>query len=208
MFRKMSVVAVSLALAGFSLGACATTIGIGYTNLGIHAGDGLNMSLPGGSITASQSFGNGYQVTGHFLGAGGENQSDFFLGTAGIGKVIPLGSGLGTITPSVNMGFQSLNVPGANLSAATAFARVKYDYAINPNVGLYAQGGFGRDFATSVTNLSTIGGLMYNAGAGANFRVGPGMFNVGYEYSHLPLSGSAGLQLSTDQYNIGYSVMF
>jgi hypothetical protein len=208
MLRKIRVVAISLAISGFSMAACATTAGIGFTNIGIHAGDGLNMSLPGGSLTATQSLGSGYQVNGHFLGAGGENQADFFLGNVGVGKVIHLGEGLGTVTPSLNMGFQSLNVQGSNLSAATAFARVKYDYAINHNVKLYAQGGFGRDFATSVTNLSTIGGLMYNAGVGANFLVGPGTFNVGYEYSHLPLSGASGLHLSTDQYQIGYSIMF
>ncbi len=208
MLRKMSVVAVSLFLSSFAVGACATTVGVGFTNVGIHAGDGLNMSVPGGSLTAKQSLGYGYQVNGHFLGAGGENQADFFLGSVGAGKVIHLGNGLGTVMPSLNMGFQSLNIVGGNLSAATAFARVKYDYAINRNFNLYAQGGFGRDFATSVTGISTIGGLMYNAGAGANFRVGPGMFNVGYEYSHLPLSGAAGLHLSTDQYNIGYSMTF
>lgn len=208
MLRKISIAAIAVAVSGFSMTACATTIGIGFTNIGIHAGDGLNMSLPGGSLTAKKSLGGGYQVNGHFLGAGGENQADFFLGNVGVGKVIPLGAGLGTVTPSLNMGFQSLNVQGGNLSAATAFARVKYDYAINHNVNLYAQGGFGRDFATSVTGISTIGGLMYNAGAGANFRVGPGMFNVGYEYSQLPLSGAAGLHLSTDQYQIGYSMMF
>ncbi len=62
MLRKMSVVAVSLFLSSFAVGACATTVGVGFTNVGIHAGDGLNMSVPGGSLTAKQSLGYGYQA--------------------------------------------------------------------------------------------------------------------------------------------------
>lgn len=207
--RKFSLVMVAAVASFLAAGAAfASTVGLGFTNVGIHAGEGLNMSLPGGFVTAKQGLGSGYQLSGHFLGAGGENSATFYLGNVGFGKVISLGQGLGTVTPSVNMGFQSLNSLGENLSAATAFARIRYDYHINHAVGLYAQGGFGRDFATSVTGISTIGGLMYNAGVGADFGVGPGLFKVGYEYSHLPLSGAAGLHLSTDQYHIGYSISF
>jgi hypothetical protein len=58
MLRKISIAVIAVAVSGFSMAACATTIGIGYTNIGIHAGDGLNMSLPGGSLTAKQSLGS------------------------------------------------------------------------------------------------------------------------------------------------------
>jgi len=94
------------------------------------------------------------------------------------------------------------------MEAAYAGFDVSYRYPITSAFSLEANGGFGRDFATSVTDLSTIGGLTYNAGALADFRVGPGILNAGYEYRHLPLSTAYDLHLNTGQFTIGYGIVF
>lgn len=202
----ISATVAALVLSGISSAACAATVGVGFNEVGIHAGNGLNMSLPGGYLTAMQHFGH-FSVSGQFTGAGGKNDATFYAGHVQVGKSLNL-DGLGTITPALRMGFQSFNVMGGNLSAATAMVHIGYRYAITPDVGLYAGGGFGRDFETSVADLSTIGGLMYTADVGADFKIGPGTFNVGGQYAHLPLSSAAGLHLNTDQLHIGYQMRF
>lgn len=202
------VFSAALAALAVSGAACASTVGVGFTNVGIHAGDGLNMSLPGGYITAEQSLGDGYAVSGKFTGAGGKNDATFYAGHAQIGKTLNIGGGMGTITPALRMGFQSFNTMGLNLQAATAMVHVGYLFPVNRHIALYAGGGFGRDFETSVTSLQTIGGLMYTADAGADFKIGPGIARAGFQYQHLPLSHAAGLHLNTDEFSVGYRVVF
>ncbi|MBU2763353.1 MULTISPECIES: outer membrane beta-barrel protein [Acidithiobacillaceae] len=202
---RQIVLALALALGAVSV-ANAATVGAGFDNVGISAGPGLNMTLPGGYLKARQDFGP-WVASARFEGAGGENRSDFFGGHAGIGYRFAL-AGLGYITPSLRMGYDTLNVPGGNLDAAFAGVHVRYAYAITPVVGLYADGGFGRDFATHVTGLSTIGGLTYEAGGGMDFHVGPGVLDAGYQYQHLPLSSANDLHLNTGQFTIGYGIHF
>ena len=202
---RQTVLALALGLGAVSV-ANAATVDIGYDNVGISAGPGLNMTLPGGYLKARQDFGP-WVASARFEGAGGENRSDFFGGHAGIGYRLSL-DGLGHVTPSLRMGYDALNVPGGSLDAAFAGVHVRYAYAITPAVGLYADGGFGRDFATHVTGLSTIGGLTYEGGGGMDFRVGPGTLNAGYQYRHLPLSSVDDLHLNTGQFTIGYGLSF
>lgn len=203
MRTKLVVALTGLLFAG---SACAATVGVGFDNVGISAGPGLNMSLPGGFLRAHQDFGR-MVISGQFEGAGGENHADFFGGHVGVGYRFAL-DGLGHITPSLRMGYDALNVPGGSLDAAFAGFHARYTYAITRKVGLYADGGFGRDFATHVTGLSTIGGLTYGGGGGVDFRVGPGTLNAGYQYQHLPLSTAYDLHLDTGQFTIGYHLMF
>ncbi len=202
---KSAFVAALLASGSLTV-ANAATVSVGYDNVGINAGPGLNMTLPGGCVRAHQDFGP-WVVMGQFEGASGENHADFFGGHAGVGYRLPL-DGLGTITPSLRMGYDALNIPGGSLDAAFAGVHVNYTYAIIKAVHLYADGGFGRDFATHVTGLSTIGGLTYEGGGGMNFVVGPGALDVGYQYHHLPLSTAHDLHLDTGQFTIGYGMSF
>lgn len=205
---KRLVISAALAVMLVSGAACASTVGVGFDNVGIHAGDGLNMSLPGGYVTAKQSLGSGYAVSGKFVGAGGKNDATFYAGHAQVGKTLNLGGGLGTITPALRMGYQSFNIMGGNLSAATAGVHVGYLFPVNRDIALYAGGGFGRDFETSITGRPAVGGLMYSADAGADFKIGPGVASAGYKYEHLPMSDAAGLNLNTDQFTVGYSMRF
>ncbi|EGQ62125.1 hypothetical protein GGI1_11008, partial [Acidithiobacillus sp. GGI-221] len=77
------------------------------------------------------------------------------------------------------------------------------------HVSLDGNAAMGRDFATHVTGLHTVGGLFYQAGADVNFSgVGPGLFTVGYEYRHLPISISNGIHLDTSGFQARYSITF
>ncbi len=205
MLKKLAVLS---ALALLPAAAFAhTTVGIAYDNVGINAGPGLHMTLPGGKLTAKQDLGDGYALSGDFVGAGGENHASFYGARVNLAKDLPVLGG--TLAPGLDAGFNRLNVgPAQHLEAAYAGFDVSYDYPLSRNFALYANGGFGRNFATSVTGFSTIGGLTYNGGAGADFHVGPGMLTAGYEYRHLPLSSSAGLHLNTGQFTVGYAVRF
>ncbi|MGK9450249.1 hypothetical protein ACSSZE_03150 [Acidithiobacillus caldus] len=203
MRTKLVVALTGLLFAG---SACAATVGVGYDNVEINTGPGLNMSLPGGFLRAHQDFGR-MVVSGQFEGAGGENHADFFGGHIGVGYGFAL-DGLGHITPSLRMGYDALNVPGGSLDAAFAGFHVRYTYTITPAVGLYADGGFGRDFATHVTGLSTIGGLTYGGGGGMDFHIGPGVLDASYQYRHLPLSAANDLNLNTGQFTVGYGMSF
>ncbi len=199
---------LAAALASFTaVSASATTLGVGFNNVGISAGRGLNMTLPGGYLSAYQNLGAGYGMSARFTGAGGKNDASFYAGHVGVGKAYSL-DGIGTLTPSLQVGYQSLNVGSDNLSAAYAGFHVRYMYPVTHDVHLYADGGFGRDFATSVTGLQTIGGLEYSGGAGAWFNTGYGALQAGYQYRHLPLSTASELHLNTGQFVIGYFVHF
>ncbi|WP_215843287.1 hypothetical protein HHS34_005645 [Acidithiobacillus montserratensis] len=204
--KRIALAVTALATVAVVGAANAATVGIGYDNVGISAGPGLNMTLPGGYLTARQGLGDDFSVFGKFAGAGGKNDATFYGLRGGIGKAIPFDGGV--FTPSLDMGWQRLNVGPASLRAAYAGVNVQYRYPLNREISLEANGGFGRDFSTSVTGLSTIGGLAYNAGASADFRVGPGFLNAGYSYRHLPLSGANDLHLNTGQFLIGYQMAF
>ncbi len=208
--KPMRRIATAVAvLASFvAVSASATTIGVGFSNVGISAGRGIDMTLPGGYLSARQNLGAGYGMSAHFTGAGGKYDSSFYSGHVGVGKAYSL-DGLGTLTPALQVGYQSLNVgPDDNLSAAYAGFHVRYMYAVTKDVHLYADGGFGRDFATSVTGLQTFGGLEYSGGGGALFNTGYGWVKAGYQYRHLPLSTASDLHLNTGQFVIGYAVQF
>lgn len=186
--------------------AFATTVGIAFDNVGISAGPGANMTLPGGKLSVAQGFGSGYALSGNFVGAGGKNDATFYGARVEFSKALPLWGG--KIVPGLAMGFNSLNVGPVNAEAAYGGFRVAYRYPVTRWFHLEANGGFGRDFATSVTDISTIGGLTYNAGAQADFHVGPGWLDAGYQYRHLPLSTAYDLHLDTAQFTIGYHLMF
>lgn len=203
--KKIAVLSAA-ALLSLPMAAFASTVGIAYDNVGINAGPGLGMTLPGGKLTASTGLGAGYALSGDFVGAGGKNNATFYGARVNFTKDLPVLGG--TLAPGLDAGFNSLNVGAANAEAAYAGFDVSYRYPVTRAFSLYANGGFGRDFATSVTGLSTIGGLTYSAGAGADFHVGPGMLMAGYEYRHLPLSSAYNLHLNTGQFTIGYAMQF
>jgi hypothetical protein len=66
---RQIVLALALGLGAVSV-ANAATVGIGYDNVGISAGHGLNMTLPGGYLKARQDFGP-WVASARFEGAGG-----------------------------------------------------------------------------------------------------------------------------------------
>ncbi|MGE0047770.1 MAG: hypothetical protein AB7T01_02390 [Acidithiobacillus sp.] len=206
MFHKTVLLsAVSLAFAAPAAFA-STVVGIGFDNVGIDAGQGNSMTLPGGKLSVSQSLGDHYLVSGNFVGAGGKNDATFYGMKIGAYKSIPFDGG--KFLPGLEVGYNRLNIADAHVSAMYAGADVAYRYPLNRDVMVQVDGGVGRDFLTSVTGRPTIGGLAYNAGAQAGFRVGPGLFDVGYQYRHLPLSSGADLHLNTGEVSIGYRVRF
>lgn len=241
--RRSVIFAAALAAFGVAGFADATTVGVGFDNVGINAGAGAHMTLPGGYLQARQSFGH-LVLSGKFVGAGGENHSDYFGGNANVGYRLSL-DGLGHVTPGVEMGYHALNTPGTRYSAAFAGFHLRYSYGVTRDVRLVVNGGFGRDFATSVSfpttsastiptsggtstpleglspvgemggtsgqsasGIPTIGGLEYSAGIAAQFKVGPGLLNAGYEYRHLPLSTANDLHINTGQFTVGYAMRF
>ncbi|WP_312283679.1 hypothetical protein [Candidatus Igneacidithiobacillus taiwanensis] len=204
---KRFFVLIAALTAFTAVSANATTLVVGFNNVGISAGPGISMTLPGGYLSGYQALGAGYGISARFTGAGGKNDATFYAGHLGVGKSFSL-NGLGRVTPSLRVGFQSLNVGMANLSAGYAGIHVRYVYPVTNAVHLYVAGGFGRDFATSVSGMKTIGGLEYSGGGGVWFNTGYGALQAGYQYRHLPLSTSSDLHLNTGQVVIGYAVRF
>lgn len=203
MKKQLLLGAIAFGLSPFAM---AGSLGIGFDNVGIDAGHGLNMTLPGGRILVSQRLGSGYAVSGSFEGAGGKNNATFYGARVGISKALSFDGG--TFTPGLNMGWQRLNAGSDNLQAAYGGVNVTYRYPLTRAIDLKADVGFGRDFCTSVTGIQTIGGLTYNAGAQADFHMGPGWLDAGYAYRHLPLSTSNDLHLITGQFTVGYRIHF
>lgn len=203
--RKRLIIAAVPALL-LAPAAFATTVGLAYDNVGIDAGPGMSLTLPGGKLSVDQPLGAGYGISGNIVGAGGENQATFYGANAKAYKAIPFDGG--QFRPGLDLGYNRLSSDGYHVAAAYAGIDVSYRYPLNRDVAIEANGGFGRDFATSVTGLSTIGGLTYNAGAQADFRVGPGLMAAGYGYRHLPLSTAYGLHLNTGQFTIDYRLRF
>jgi len=84
----------TLLLAPTAFGA---TAGLAFDNVGISAGHGLDMTLPGGKLTASTAFGDGLVLSGNFIGAGGKNDATFYGARVNFAKQIPvLGGTLAT----------------------------------------------------------------------------------------------------------------
>lgn len=198
-----SIFALALTAALGTSVAFATTVGIAYDNVGINLG-GPGITLPGGKLSVSQSLGMGMTASGSFVGAGGRFDSTFYGLNAALAKDYPVLGG--KLMPSVNLGFNRLNTGPMSAEAAYAGVGLGYAYPLTKEVSLGVDGGFGRDFATSVTDAQTFGGLAYNAGAEAAFKLGPGCVDAGYQYRHLPLDGSVGL--NTNEFTIGYAMMF
>ncbi|MDA8151829.1 MAG: hypothetical protein M0003_03810 [Acidithiobacillus sp.] len=105
-------------------------------------------------------------------------------------KLLPFDGG--NLSPEVIIGGSRVGVAGDNVyHVSTAYAGfgASYSYPIGRYVSLDGSAAIGRDFATHVTGLHMVGGLFYQAGAEVDFSgVGPGLFSVGYEYRHLPIS--------------------
>ncbi len=125
-------------------------------------------------------------------------------------KLLPFDGGV--IAPKILLGGSRVGIAGGNsyhVSNAYAGFGASYGYPVGRYVSLTANAAMGRDFATHVTGLHTVGGLFYQAGAAVDFGgIGPGMFTVGYEYRHLPISVSNGIHFDTSGFQVGYNITF
>ncbi|MCR2831006.1 hypothetical protein NR402_12045 [Acidithiobacillus ferrooxidans] len=199
----VSTMALPSALAG------TTIIGIGYDDVGIHLGNGVNASVPAGELTVGHRFRDNYGV-GFGLVDGVGNGLTYQHLQVSADKLLPFDGG--TITPEVMIGGSRVGIAGGNVyHVSTAYAGfgASYRYPIGRYVSLDGSAAFGRDFATHVTGLSTVGGLFYQAGAAVDFSgVGPGLVSVDYEYRHLPISVSHGIHLHTSTIQAQYSIAF
>ena len=200
----MTLGASALALAG------TTVIGIGYDNVGIHLGNGVSASVPAGKLTIGHTFGTTHYGVGFDLVDGAGNGLTYQHMQVTGEKLLPFDGGV--IAPKILIGGSRVGIAGGNVyHVSTAYAGfgASYGYPVGRYVSLTANAALGRDFATHVTGLHTVGGLFYQAGAEVDFSgVGPGLFTVGYEYRHLPISASNGIHLDTSEFQARYSIAF
>ncbi|MHB1633399.1 MAG: hypothetical protein ACYCQL_14465 [Acidithiobacillus sp.] len=197
----VSTMALPSALAG------TTAIGIGYNNVGIHLGNGVNASVPAGKLTVGHVFGaTGYGVNFDLVdGAGNGLTYQHLQFTAS--KSLPFDGGI--IAPKILIGGSRVGIGYSHVSTAYAGFGATYAYPIGRYVSLNGNTAMGRDFATHVTGLHTVGGLFCQAGADVDFSgMGPGLFSVGYEYRHLPISVSHGMRLDTSGFQAQYRIAF
>ena len=203
------IAAMTLSASGLVL-AGTTSIGIGYDNVGIHLGNGISASVPAGKLTIGHTFGTTTYGVGFDLVDGAGNGLTYQHLQVSADKLLPFDGG--NISPEVMIGGSRVGVAGGNVyHVSTAYAGfgASYGYPVGRYVSLSANAALGRDFATHVTGLHTVGGLFYQAGADVNFSgVGPGLFTVGYEYRHLPISVSNGIHLDTSGFQARYSITF
>ena len=204
------IAAITLGASGLAL-AGTTSIGIGYDNVGIHLGHGVSASVPAGKLTIGHTFGTTTYGVGFDMVDGGGGGLTYQHLQVSADKLLPFDGG--NISPEVMIGGSRVGIAaGGNVyHGSTAYAGfgVSYSYPIGRHVSLAANAAMGRDFATHVTGLHTVGGLFYQAGADVNFSgVGPGLFTVGYEYRHLPISVSNGIHLDTSGFQARYGITF
>ena len=204
MKKMMMVSAVLAAVLATPLMAEANsyTVGAAFDSTAING-----MSLPAGKVDGMQLFSGAY-ATSESVTYGSGNGMDYFNTAVSAGKYMPFDGG--ALFAGVTGGYERLGYAAGHLSAACAGARVGYTYQFNRDFAVAMDGEFGRDFATSATvDPNTVGGLFYQAGASADFiNVGPGVFDVSFQYRHLPISQSNALHLDTKTYGIGYHVAF
>ncbi len=197
---------VALALPAAAL-AGTTSIGLGYDNVGIHLGDGINASVPAGKLTIGHVFGATSYGVGFGLVDGAGNGLTYQHLQVSADKRLQFDGGV--IAPDVMVGGSRVGIGYRHVSTAYAGFGATYAYPIGRYVSLDGNAAMGRDFATHVTGLHTVGGLFYQAGTDVDFSgVGPGLFSVGYEYRHLPISVSHGLHLDTSGFQAQYCISF
>ena len=203
--------AVALALPALAVaGTGSTTVGIGYDNVGIHLGNGIRASVPAGKLTIGHTFGaTNYGVGFDLVDGAGNGLTYQHMQVTGE-KLLPFDGGV--IAPKILIGGSRVGIAGGNsyhVSTAYAGFGASYGYSVGRYVSLTANAAMGRDFATHVTGLHTVGGLFYQAGADLNFSgVGPGLFTMGYEYRHLPISVSNDIHLDASGFRAQYSITF
>ena len=203
--------AVALALPALAVANTgSTTVGVGYDNVDIHLGNGISASVPAGKLTIGHTFGaTNYGVGFDLVDGAGNGLTYQHMQVTGE-KLLPFDGGV--IAPKILIGGSRVGVAGGNVyHVSTAYAGfgASYGYPVGRYVSLSANAALGRDFATHVTGLHTVGGLFYQAGADVNFSgVGPGLFTVGYEYHDLPISVSNGIHLDTSGFQARYSIAF
>ena len=203
--------AVALALPALAVANTgSTTVGVGYDNVGIHLGNGVSASVPAGKLTIGHTFGTTHYGVGFDLVDGAGNGLTYqHLQVTGE-KLLTFDGGV--IAPKILIGGSRVGIAGGNVyHVSTAYAGfgASYGYPVGRYVSLSANAALGRDFATHVTGLHTVGGLFYQAGADVNFSgVGPGLFTVGYEYRHLPISVPNCIHLDTSGFQARYSIAF
>ena len=203
--------AVALALPALAVANTgSTTVGVGYDNVDIHLGNGISASVPAGKLTIGHTFGaTNYGVGFDLVDGAGNGLTYQHMQVTGE-KLLPFDGGV--IAPKILIGGSRVGVAGGNVyHVSTAYAGfgASYGYPVGRYVSLSANAALGRDFATHVTGLHTVGGLFYQAGADVNFSgVGPGLFTVCYEYHDLPISVSNGIHLDTSGFQARYSITF
>lgn len=208
---KKHFVIAALALAGLSLSGLAVAADysaqVGFENYGIHVG-GVGSSVPGGFLHTHERFGNldfGQHIFG---GSGASIDGSVFTGSLNAGYLIHPERNL-TIKPEIGIGYIGIHPQGSHIDTGFAYGGAKVRYQVFPSIGLDARGAFGRDFGTAVSNVQTLGGLYYSANIGADAKFGPGFATISYQYQSMPFGGGmADLNLSTDQYRIGYRMSF
>jgi hypothetical protein len=203
-----AIATLSLGVSGLAL-AGTTNIGVGYDNVAVNLGNGVSSSVPTGKLAVEHVFSGNYGVNFGLTGGSGNGLTYWNIQT-GADKRLPFDGGV--LSPRIMIGATRVGIEGGNayhVSTAYAGFGASYSYPIGRYVALDGNAAMGRDFATHVTGLNTVGGLFYQAGADAVFRgVGPGLFKVGYEYRHLPISVANDIHINTSGFQAQYSIAF
>ena len=175
-------------------GGLSVTGGIATSS--IRAG-GVSASVPQAVLGLSDKAGpvafGGNLADGHGEGAYARQFSVF----AGMPVTV---SKSAAVTPYAEIGYDKINAYTAKHVAVGVKAAVD----AGP-VELFGSAKVGRSFGVSGVPGAE-NGTYLGANAGVGFAAGPGMVQVGYDYTRLPVS--AGLNTDVSRFSVGYAMVF
>jgi len=168
----------------------------GIATSSIRAG-GTSVSVPQGVLGVSDDAGpvafGGNLAVGHGEGVHARQFSVFAGLPVALGKTA-------SVTPYTELGYDKINAYAAKHVAVGVKAAVD----VGP-VDLFGGAKVGRSFGVSGVSGAE-NGTYLGANAGVGFAAGPGMVQVGYDYTRLPVS--AGLNTDASRFTVGYAMTF
>lgn len=189
-----SALAASLIAPAFAGGL---SVSGGVATSSIRAGNGASVSVPQAVLGVTDQAGavafGGNLAVGHGEGVHASQFSAF----AGLPVAL---SKTASVTPYAEVGYDKIGDYRAKHVAAGVSALV----AVGP-VDLFGGVKAGRSFGIAGVPGAE-NGTYLGANAGVGFAAGPGLVQVAYDYTRLPMS--AGLNTNASRFTVGYAMAF